>query len=425
VAKTADGVGKTSASGVTFAPAVQVIERSDDYVIMETDDDGAGYNLDAKVPGVDQLKVGSVMLIKDEAVGKIREVTKNGDRIHVRVDPVAIPDLIRNGKLSWSDASADLNHLSLFAWNDPGGVQNNKASGSGSNAPAGLLISNSRSRATAGTPARARREAVNMKVGEYDISAECIRADSGGLAVVLKASKTVGKGTINITATMDVTRLNSSGNIEVVDGAVKASEFANDVQGSLKLAIRAVKADPGSFIFDEIVNVPVEARWPVFIGGIPFAVVVKAKLLVNPILSANGTTLAMDASMTFGGNGKSGGSAQDASGSLSLKNETTLDNATGLALAASAFIVAIRPRFGFGLGVGPASAIAFTDFVATVSFTQGSSLGIVNCKQVNVVLTPRVGVETSLLGVGVEYTKPLTEVKYSDYAPKVNACKLG
>jgi hypothetical protein len=424
VAKTADGVGKTSASGVSFAPAVEVIERSDDYVVMETDADGAGYDLDAKVPGVDKLKVGSVMLIKDEAVGRIREVTKNGDRIHVRVEPVAIPDLIRNGKLNWSDASADLTHLSLLAWNDPGGVQNNKASRTGSNAPASLLISSAMSRPNLGPPARVRRAAVDMKVGDYDMTAECIRADSGGMAVVLKASKTVGKGTINITATMDVTRLSSTGSIEVVDGEVKASEFNNDIQGSLKLEVRAVKADPGSFVFDEIVNVPVEARWPVFIGGIPFAVVVKAKLLVNPILSANGTTMALNASMTFGGNGKSGGSSQDASGSLSLKNETTLDNANGLALAASAFIVAIRPRFGFGLGAGPASAIAFTDFVATVSFTQGSSLGIVNCKQVNVVLTPRVGVETSLLGVGVEYTKPLTEVKYSDYAPKVNACKI-
>src|SRR5206468_829031 len=101
-------------------PEVVVIERPGSPVVKGTDKDG--YVLDASAPGMDKLRPGKIVLIKNEAAGRIKTLNRQGNDLHVTVDPVCPADVIQDGKISWRDVTFDPSAMSLAKWDDPNGV---------------------------------------------------------------------------------------------------------------------------------------------------------------------------------------------------------------------------------------------------------------------------------------------------------------
>jgi hypothetical protein len=129
------GHGSTYGHGIVLRPDVIVIERVHPPVVKRMDPDGSGYTLDGSAPGVAHLRMGKVMLVKNEAVGRVNALThsaprqgraraggrdrpgRRDQRRDARLDGHH-PDPTRARVIAWNDPNAEVD---ISGKKDPGG----------------------------------------------------------------------------------------------------------------------------------------------------------------------------------------------------------------------------------------------------------------------------------------------------------------
>ncbi len=126
------------------------LELSGDTVIVRSDggravrsfpDDADTIVIDAGAEGADQLDQGEIMLLTGVTVVRVAKLERVGDELRITGAPVALPEVIRNGELSWDAMPVDLGSARVSVWDDPADDEpNNGGAQPGGARPGGGMI---------------------------------------------------------------------------------------------------------------------------------------------------------------------------------------------------------------------------------------------------------------------------------------------
>ncbi|HET9773039.1 MAG TPA: hypothetical protein VFS16_19230 [Acidimicrobiia bacterium] len=135
-----DGGGAVQAGRASDQPAAAVVpasadvlpdprlQLSADTVIVRSNggravrsipDDPDTLVIDAGAEGADQLDEGEIMLLTGVTVVRVAKLERAGDELRITGAPVALPEVIRDGELSWDAMPVDLGSARVSVWDDP------------------------------------------------------------------------------------------------------------------------------------------------------------------------------------------------------------------------------------------------------------------------------------------------------------------
>ncbi len=222
----------------------------------------------------------------------------------------------------------------------------------------------------------------------------------------------------------------SAGNLHVSGGTLDKLHLKSDkLKGTAKVRIEAGVGGEKAPVKQEILSLPIEAKYPIVIYGIPFYIGIKGKFLIEPAFSSKNTTMHAEAEVSFGGDAglTYEGGKISAEGAMATKAEDPMKQIDGLGIGVTGMVYAAQfPRLSFGLGYGGASAGVYLAHTASFGATIGSSAGIVACRSLSITDTVSVGAEAAFLGIdiplGQKVTAEVSKKTWDYYEPKVKAC---
>jgi len=192
------------------------------------------------------------------------------------------------------------------------------------------------------------------------------------------------------------------------------TDFHN-VSGKLKLEFVARRGQETEQWIEKLkIDVPLRFNIPIIVGGLPMVFQVGFDIIVQPALTTKNDTFDASYEIPFSGNGSVG--IEDGKfvvgGTLATDPHPLQKLASSIGV--SAILVAVQaPRVGLGLGIFGASSVAYIDVVATATITSGGALGLVPCKQYQLVGTVSGGIDTKIAfdipGLTDFLTNPLNE----------------
>lgn len=97
---------------VTYAPEVIVMEQGD-QAITAVDDDGMTWHFDASSPHVSEFQEGKIIMATGRAVGRIGQLTRSGGSVTVKLAPVQITEVIKDGHFIF-DGDVDATQMIVY-----------------------------------------------------------------------------------------------------------------------------------------------------------------------------------------------------------------------------------------------------------------------------------------------------------------------
>ncbi|MEO8017943.1 MAG: hypothetical protein ABI769_09025 [Pseudomonadota bacterium] len=175
------------------------------------------------------------------------------------------------------------------------------------------------------------------------------------------------------------------------------TEFRN-VNGKVKLQFIARRGKSTEQWFEKLkVDIPIRINIPVIVGGLPMVFQVGFDLIVQPALTTKNDTFDAAYEIPFSGNGtvQLEGNKFTVGGTLATEPHPL--KTLGSSIGVSAILVAVQaPRIGLGIGVFGASSVMYIDLVSSATITSGGQLGLLPCKQYQLVASINAGVDTKI-----------------------------
>jgi len=157
------------------------------------------------------------------------------------------------------------------------------------------------------------------------------------------------------------------------------------------------------------IELPVELKQPILIGGFPATLKQTFKLLVETAFSAKNATISAGGEWGLSGPlGLDGGTVLTPTFSV---RKSIMDSLRGVSIGVEGIVVAAEFRFGLMVGLPVAGAGPYVGVVASLGLTNGSAAGrvglplagpAVKCKGTTLVLTVRGG-------AGINLSAPLSK----------------
>lgn len=434
------GYGPSKDKSITYQPGVVLIEGGPD-AIRAASDDGLVWTIDARAGGASELEPGKVMFAASQAVGRVVKVEQAGNDLKVTLGPVELTDIIRDGRIT-IDQPISLDGMTFKvidvpgAWEDISPDAQATPQGSSSLLPAGsrYVMDIPPGGLAQGAP---RNQLVDpnkafAKVGDWDLTAY---KSPGKIGV----NANHGVGGLGLKAGIDVYitvgNLNLYADVPIANGQVGQSTFRLEGVTGVGIDIAAGTAEGLSDNRQVKMEVPIELSQQIWVGGFPVTLKQKFRLLVQTAFTAK------NGNLSAGGYWKLDGPLGYDGQTLLVPTMTTgksiLESIQGVSVGVNGVVVAAEFRFGAQLGLPVASAGPYAALVASTGLVNGSSLGIVQCRQATLALTIRGGVGISvstwvsnrlgvLLGMKIPPEKQLAEqeiFKQTQYTPDVVACR--
>jgi hypothetical protein len=419
------GLGPKLDPSITYQPDVVIIEGGPE-AIRGVSGDGLTWSVDARAAGVDRLKPGTVMFATSQAVGRVvRREAKSGV-VDVTLAPVGLGEVIRDGHLVL-DHMVSLESLTLFEApqiaNGHEDVRSNTLVGElGPVGPrddlavvpamafrTGPAETGELRRVSLSPDASAIAEK-STKVGDWTLTgyrkaaAVGLRAERG-----LAGAKTVGAAKtiqgadlmVVVDAHLEVADLRVVADIPVTRGEVGTSHFR--VYG-IKGLVMSVQAGAVNGLSDNRkarIEFPIQLRQNVIIGGFPATLTQKFRFLVQTAFTAKNGNLT--ASGEWDVDGSIGIDGQTVTlPTVTARGKKLIDSIYSVSVGVNGMVAAISFEFGLLFGLPVASAGPTASFITSLGLTHGSSLGIVQCKQVSIT-------SDISAGVGIQVFDPIKQ----------------
>jgi hypothetical protein len=444
------GFGPQPDPRVTYQPDVVLIGGGP-AAIRGMSQDGLVWTLDAGAAGVDQLAVGKVMFASSAAVGRVMRVEPGAGLVDVTLAPVELGEVISDANLvldqpvalesmaiadvpQIADGYEDVLSEELTGTLPPAGSDRSRA------AMPELVITaaSARVRSRDERPPVGLASEYSKKFGDWNLTAYRTAGTLG-----LRAERGVGSSTVQgaemkvaLDTHLEVDDLRVVADIPITRGEVGTSHFR--VFGIKGPAI-SIEAGAVNGLSDNRkirIEVPVQLKQNVLIGGFPATLTQKFKFLVQTAFTAKNGNLTASA-------------AWDVDGSIGMDGQTVtlprmtargaklIDTLAGISVGVNGIVVAVSFEFGLAIGLPYAGAGPVAAFITSLGLTNGSSLGIVQCKQVSITSTITAGVALQVfdpikkalkqaLGYDVPEQKTLLTQKVLEEAwvkPDVVACR--
>ena len=453
------GFGPQRDGAFTYQPDVVLIDGGP-AAIRGVSSDGLVWTMDGNAGGVDDLAPGKIMFAASEAAGRVVNVESQGDDRLVTLAPVRLTDIVRDGRIAL-DRDIDLTSMSFRGAPDlPGAYEESGATTVGANAAtmpqvlAGALATTVGANAAtmpqvlAGalvelptlvlqggdTPADPAATEYTKKFGEWEVTGY-----RGASKLGLRADRGLAKDGLKIQfeAELQVSDLHITTDVPITAGEVGHSGL--QVTGINGISF-SMKGGAGNGLQDNrkvTIAFPIELKEPVIIAGFPATLTQKFKFLVetgfsakNGNLSAQGTW-AIDGPLGFDGTTLT-------TPTITQTGKKIVDSLSGVSVGTNFVIAAVSFELGLQVGLPVAGAGPSATIITSVTLLNGSSIGIVQCRQTTFVLNVTSGVGVSvyapaalaikkLFGYEIPKDKELFRrevVSFKDYEPKVPVCQL-
>jgi hypothetical protein len=433
------GYGPSPDAAVTYQPDVVIVAGGPD-TIRGVSRDGFTYTIDAGAEGADKVRPGAVMFLTSDAVGRVVKMRREGDALDVTLAPVALTEIVRDGHFT-VDQTLDVDEQSFQALPDllgeiPIPDDEPGAGGGGGDVPrivgsvheGGPVVGDAprpvapavaeqggpppvvAAVAVPGLgaprpPEPARSQVGKAKVGGWDVQAF---RGAGELGLYAEHSTAASGLRAGLDVRLLVDDLRVRGDITVANGTIVRPWF--QVEGIKAIAI-AVRAGVAGGLEDNKkvkIELPVELKQPILIGGFPATLRQTFKFLVQTAFSAKNGNLRAGGEWGLDGPiGMRGGTVVTPAFSV---RKSVLDSLQGVSVGVEGIVVAAEFRFGLMVGLPVAGAGPAVGVVASLGLTNGSAAGrvglplagpAVKCRGATLVLTGRGS-------VGVNLSTPLT-----------------
>jgi hypothetical protein len=231
-----------------------------------------------------------------------------------------------------------------------------------------------------------------------------LRAERG-----LAGAKTVGAAKtiqgadlmVVVDAHLEVADLRVVADIPVTRGEVGTSHFR--VYG-IKGLVMSVQAGAVNGLSDNRkarIEFPIQLRQNVIIGGFPATLTQKFRFLVQTAFTAKNGNLT--ASGEWDVDGSIGIDGQTVTlPTVTARGKKLIDSIYSVSVGVNGMVAAISFEFGLLFGLPVASAGPTASFITSLGLTHGSSLGIVQCKQVSIT-------SDISAGVGIQVFDPIKQ----------------
>ncbi|HET8785930.1 MAG TPA: hypothetical protein VFM38_09870, partial [Candidatus Limnocylindrales bacterium] len=143
------------------------------------------------------------------------------------------------------------------------------------------------------------------------------------------------------------------------------------------------------------IELPVELKWPTIIAGFPATFSQKFKFLVETAFTAKNGNLTASAGWDVDGSIGVDGSTVTLP-TMTARDPKLIDTLAGVSVGLNAMVLAVSFQFGYTIGLPYAGAGPVVSLITSLGMTNGSSLGIVQCKQVSITAVVSGGVTLSV-----------------------------
>ena len=206
-------------------------------------------------------------------------------------------------------------------------------------------------------------------------------------------------GRLKAAATNDTLRVAS--NIVIQDSALALmrTDFSN-VNGQLALffiARRGEKSEQWISTGRMKVELPIRFNIPVIVGGLPMMFQVAFNFIAQPALTTKNDSFTARVDIPFNGNATVTYDKGKVTSGGTMQSLPQVLEAFGSSIGVSAILIAVQaPRVGLGLGLFSSSSVGYIDLVNTFTITSSGELGILPCKNHQLVATVSAGIDTKI-----------------------------
>lgn len=445
------GHGPQPDPSITYQPDVVLIGGGP-AAILSVSEDGMVWTMDPAAPGVANLTAGRIMFASARAVGRVLNVEQTPAGTAVTLAPVGLGEVIAEGRITF-DEQVSLDDLAVVPVGQPADAFEDMPSdlagptpspGAGTSAdtisftlPALQLAAvgayGPGTDTVAAQPPAAASGTSSTKVGAWTVTAY---KNPGKLG--LKAERGLDGTSLKVIldANIEVGNLHVSADVPITRGEVGNSNF--QLTGITGLNISVGGGAPNGLADNRSVKIeiPIVITRPVIIGGFPAILSQKFKFLVQSAFTALNGNMTADASWTVDGPLGFDGETLTTP-TLTERGPKLVDSITGVSVGVNGLVVAVSFEFGLLIGLPIAGAGPVVAFITSLGLTNGSSLGIVKCRQATITstLTAGVGIQTldtvrnalqKLYNITIPqqqklFTKQILQESW--YAPPVQACR--
>jgi hypothetical protein len=212
-------------------------------------------------------------------------------------------------------------------------------------------------------------------------------------AIGVKADHEIASGTglkAGIDIHLVVSNLRVVGDIPIVGGRVGSSGFRIEGIRSIAFQVAAGAKEGANDNRKLALEVPIEFKEPVVIGGIPATLSLKVKLVVETLFTTKNGILSGSGSYRLTGPiGYNGRTVAFPGFSV---EKSFLSSLTGISVGNSGVVTSIEFKLGLGIGVPGAGAGPFASLIASMGIARSPAVGLVQCKSVTLQLTAKGGI---------------------------------
>jgi hypothetical protein len=438
-------------SDIALADDTVVVRGNGGKTLKSFDPSGSTMTLDAGVEGVDKLAAGKVLVLTGVTAIKVKSVEKTADGVVVTTEPATLPEVIKDGDLSWdNDIDPASGSFVLTTGGSGGGSGNGSGndsgggsdggsdSGDGSEDPTGgidLPLSGPRGGAeapvfvpdgesAAGAAQGIAGKTIKGKVGPLDGEITYEKDGKGATLHVKLTSSADVAGTIDIDVKMN--SFHNRGHASVAGSKTKEFEVTMDdysgnavVETDLKGLQNVATIKVPSFF-----KLPFSVSFPAPVGGIPFAMTLSGTIQVDLSMALNEASLKGRAEVTFSGD--AGFAFKGGSASLNGKRiqdaPDLLKTVQGIANGPVGIVVTTElPKVGFGFSFLQTGAEVYISngLVASQTILPAPA----QCTAMNVAYVLAGGVSASFLGKEIEIArKAFVKKEWNYQVPNDKRC---
>lgn len=348
-------------------------------VVRGVSGDSMTWSIDAKAAHLDELKPGKVMFLTGKAVGRVLNLERQGDIVKVTLGPVDLADVISDGNIKVK-APIDVKAMTFQTYPNLPGLADPPSTGT-SNRPAPTWDVTTAAY-TAGPdgdslPPPSKGSSVEATVGPF--AAEVGRKVTGDQSEFsLKLGYSKNGVTVGVEFATTMTSPQVDANLGFSGGSLKRQDLRIDGLKDISVKLISGSETGLSGNFKSRIEVPIELNFPLP-TAVPLTISIRFKAIVETAFSAKNSTLEAKGKVRLDGPlGFSGGK-----GIVPTANviESPIDTLTGISVGVTGVVVAAQIKVLVGLGIPAALAGPFGAITISYGLTNGSAIGIVQCKQ--------------------------------------------
>jgi len=405
------GYGHRPDSSVVYQPDVVLVDGGS-KTIRSVSKDGFTYVIDGRARGAENVRPGKVMFVTSEAVGRVVRTEPSGGDLAVTLSPVKLTDVVRDGHFV-VDQPIDLERQTfqpvpdlLGDIVDTGPTDGLPMSVRRASGPAELDVIAVRPALHIAAERAQDDKTYGTKVGDWDVQAY---AGSSAMGLTVGHSTAAPGLKVNFDIQLIVQNLRVQGDVLITNGILPQPRFRIDGVKGMKVTVAAGAAGGLSDNKKVKIEVPVELKEHILIGGFPATLKQTFKFLVETAFSAKNGNL--KASGEWGLDGPIGYSDAGVSVPAFSVRKSIVESLTGVSVGVDGIVVAAEFRFGLMIGLPVAGAGPYVGVVASIGLTNGSAAGHVGLPLAGPSVKCRGSTLVAIVraGAGISLSTPLSK----------------